>query len=71
MEEKLEKERAERAKELKASQDTTCATLKEVLSLVDRVSKGEDMEKCKCPKCKCSIAKTLAEEVRIGRVGHV
>ena len=58
-------------KELKAIQDSTCATLKEIMNLVDRVSKGEDMEKCKCPKCKCSIAKTLTEEVRMERMSYV
>ena len=41
------------------------------MNLVDRVSKGEDMEKCKCPKCKCSIAKTLTEEVRMERMSYV
>ena len=71
LEEKLEKEQAEHVKELKANQDTTCATLKEIMNLVDRVSKGEDMEKCKCPKCKCSIAKTLTEEVRMERMSYV
>ena len=43
----------------------------EIMNLVDRVSKGEDMEKCKCPKCKCSIAKTLTEEVRMERMSYV